>query len=80
MIIDTDELVNGAQAAKLCGLSLRHFYDSNRELRSIPVMGGKGYLRQEVIEWNRARLASLKRHWKKHDAWQAKNASPAPLS
>lgn len=73
MLIDVTQLVNAKEAARLCKMTPRWFLKNNAPLRHVVVLGTKGYLKQEVIEWNRQRLASLKRHWKRHEEWQESN-------
>lgn len=65
--------LNLQQAAAQVGLKRRQFVSCQQGPTPPPAFRiGKQWFfwEQDLVEWNRQRLAGLKRHWKRHAVWQ----------
>lgn len=75
MLIDTSQLVTAVEAAALCDMGKRNFHKLYPKTGAVPIGGRPFYRREDVIEWNRNRLLSLTRRWKRHKEWEERIGS-----
>ena len=78
MIIDTAQLVNAVEAARLCGMGKRNFYHLYPKEEAVPLPGQMMFHKKKVVEWNRQRIAGLERKWKRHAAWEESCSKGSP--